>query len=250
MNTQIFESMRALGLAALSHANRIEDQTDKWAELSVLQVAHATEILFKARIAEEHPLLIFDKFPKPTRNTENKIIDELSISILANKGHTYEWHELPNVLWATTNITSIDVEKFKKFGDIRNSIQHFGISSDISYLTSLNFIYDVIEPFIYECWGLYAIDYSIDFNAEREENYEYWNYIRKYLLYNEIAFKLSPTLTQNKEQWWSFLKVDGSLLNTSYDDEFVEPIELSLPYYKNIQNQIDLIETQLKAETK
>lgn len=45
---------RILGLAALSHANRIEPQTDKWAELSILQVAHAMEILIKALNAEEY----------------------------------------------------------------------------------------------------------------------------------------------------------------------------------------------------
>ena len=67
------DDMRELGLAALSHANRIEPQTDKWAELSILQVAHAMEILIKARIAEEHPLLVFDKLPKPTKNNINEI---------------------------------------------------------------------------------------------------------------------------------------------------------------------------------
>lgn len=65
--SNIAGEMKDLGLAALSHANRIEPQTDKWAELSILQVAHAMEILIKACIAEEHPLLIFDRIPKPTR---------------------------------------------------------------------------------------------------------------------------------------------------------------------------------------
>lgn len=64
----VAENMRELGLGALTHANRhaaYQDiVNDKWAELSVLQAAHAAEILIKAKIAEEHPLLIFEKFPK------------------------------------------------------------------------------------------------------------------------------------------------------------------------------------------
>ena len=66
----VAENMRELGLGALTHANRhaaYQDiVNDKWAELSVLQAAHAAEILIKAKIAEEHPLLIFEKFPKIT----------------------------------------------------------------------------------------------------------------------------------------------------------------------------------------
>ena len=153
----ISREMKELGLAALSHANRIDSKTDKWAELSILQVAHAMEILVKARIAEEHPLLIFDKLPTQKNNGE-----ELSISLLSEKGHTIEWNSLLDKLWAVCDTNSINLTEFKKFGTIRNSIQHFGIppaNTDVSYLTSLQFIYNVIDPFINECWGLFAIDF-------------------------------------------------------------------------------------------
>jgi hypothetical protein len=36
----------------------------KWPEFSVLHAAHAVELLVKARIAEEHPMLIFKHPPK------------------------------------------------------------------------------------------------------------------------------------------------------------------------------------------
>ena len=233
--------MRDLGLAALSHVNRIEAQIDKWAELSVLQVAHAMEILIKARIAEEHPLLIFDKFPKPTKNPSNEIIDELTISKLSEKGHTIEWSSLLETLWATNNVKSINITEFNKFGEIRNSIQHFGIppaSTPVSYLTSLEFIYKVIDPFIYECWGLYAIDYCQDYNSENDDNSEYWNYIRKYLLNSEIKFRVSPTLFENKEQWWKGVKVDGNYLYISEEEkDYIEPIEISIEYFNYIENQ-------------
>ena len=234
--------MRDLGLAALSHVNRIETQIDKWAELSVLQVAHAMEILIKARIAEEHPLLIFDKFPKPTKNSSNEITDELTISKLSEKGHTIEWSSLLETLWATNNVKSINITEFNKFGEIRNSIQHFGIpptSTPVSYLTSLEFIYKVIDPFIYECWGLYAIDYCQDYNSENDDNSEYWNYIRKYLLNSEIKFRISPTLFENKEQWWKGVKVDGNYLYISEEEkDYIEPIEISIEYFNYIENQL------------
>ena len=90
---QIFFDMQELGLAALSHVNRMDD-SDKWDELSVLLVAHATEILFKAKIAQEHPLLIFEKLPKATDY-------EISAEDLFLNGHTIEWNSLPKMLWAT-----------------------------------------------------------------------------------------------------------------------------------------------------
>ena len=62
----IASNMLDLGLGSLTHANRLaayqDYHNDKWGELSVLQAAHAAEILIKAKIAEEHPLLIFEKF--------------------------------------------------------------------------------------------------------------------------------------------------------------------------------------------
>jgi hypothetical protein len=64
------EHIRDLGLGALSHANRhaayAAVKNPKWPELSVLQASHAAELLIKARIEQEHPLLIFEQLPKST----------------------------------------------------------------------------------------------------------------------------------------------------------------------------------------
>lgn len=58
----VHEHMRGLGLGALAHANwhanRKSLENKYWSELSVLQASHAGELLIKARIAQEHPLLI------------------------------------------------------------------------------------------------------------------------------------------------------------------------------------------------
>lgn len=143
----VAENMRELGLGALTHANRhaaYQDiVNDKWAELSVLQAAHAAEILIKAKIAEEHPLLIFEKFPKITD-------DNLSLLSLFEDGHTIEWSQLPNRLWATTSMHLPNKDVFIRFGKLRNSIQHFGaIPKDVNAsLETLRFIYSVIHLFM------------------------------------------------------------------------------------------------------
>ncbi len=237
---KISEDMKELGLAALSHANRIEPETDKWAELSILQVAHAMEILIKARIAKEHPLLIFEKLPKPKKNPAGEIDDELTISTLAAEGRTIEWSSLLDTLWATNNIKTIRKEAFNQFGKIRNSIQHFGIppaDENVSYLTSLRFIYDVIDPFLKECWGMYAIDYCQDFDPDSEENDKFWEYIRLYLLRNEIAFSVSPQLYERKDFWWVALRVDN--VDIHMPESFVEPIEISRKYYEAMCKELD-----------
>lgn len=52
----VSQNILNLGLGALAHANRhaayYDDVNDKWGELSVLQAAHAAELLVKARIAQ------------------------------------------------------------------------------------------------------------------------------------------------------------------------------------------------------
>ena len=60
----IDDHMKELGLGALTRGMRLSLYSDQnnphWDDLSVLHAAHAAEILIKARIAAEHPLLIFD----------------------------------------------------------------------------------------------------------------------------------------------------------------------------------------------
>ena len=65
----------------------------------LVHVAHAAEILLKARIAQEHPLLIFSKIPKPNPEKMN-----LTFIDLLENGHTLSYEKLPDRLWATTGI--------------------------------------------------------------------------------------------------------------------------------------------------
>ena len=240
---QIAENMKELGLAALAHVNNIRLMEDRWSGiLSVLQVAHAMEILAKARIAQEHPLLLFDTYPKPAKR-ENRIINEMTLSQLSEKGRTIEWSSIIEMLWLVADMKTVDISAFNEFGEIRNAIQHFGIVSkekSVSYLTSLQFIYGTIDPFINASWGLFAVDYCQDYHEDSEDNSNYWNYIRECLIGNEIIFKVSPFLAENKAFWWSSIKVAEEFTVLAEESDFIEPIEVSKEYYDAIKEQLQL----------
>jgi len=78
--------------------------------ISVTLAAHAAEILIKARIAQEHPLLVFDTLPKSTSTP-----DLLTIGELFDKGTTIQYSDLPEILWALLGI------RLKTYKDSRSS---------------------------------------------------------------------------------------------------------------------------------
>lgn len=218
MNPQlmgIWEHMRELGLCALAHANRHTAYysmiNSAWHELVVLQAAHAAEILFKARIAQEHPLLIFEDFPKISAS------DEITVDLLFEKGKTIEWSDIPTRLWATTGIRIANIEQFQKFGKLRNGIQHFAPPSGLDVTNeTLAFIYNVIDPFINECWGLFAIDY--------DEDDEEYIYLIPALAYREIPFLVSTEAAKCFENW----DVDWDKVKSSYLCIIQERVEKAL----------------------
>lgn len=201
----VWEHIRDLGLAALAHANRhsayYSIENHRWSELSVIQAAHAAELLIKARIAQEHPLLIFDKLPKMIENN-------ISIKDLFEQGKTIDYSELPSRLWACTGIVIPNKEIYDEFGKLRNGIQHFSPSSndlDLSYKT-LEFIYKVIDPFINDCWKLYALDYDED---------EQYIYLTHTLIQKELLFLIPCDSTECYEYW----EIDWKNININYKKE-------------------------------
>ena len=64
---------------------------------------------------------------------------------------------------------------------MRNAIQHFAVPENLTTETN-DFIYDVIDPFINDCWGLYAVDFH-----ENEGTYEN---ILSALLDNRVEFQV------------------------------------------------------------
>jgi hypothetical protein len=174
--------MRDLGLGALAHANwhaHYAHENPWTPELSVLQAAHAAEVLIKARIAEEHPLLIFEDLPKPPASD-----GLLDFADLFERGKTVQYFDLPHRLWAATGLKLTDANRFREFGKLRNAIQHFAPPNrdDASKLTS-EFVYGVIDPFINSCWGLYAIDYNEDTDP--------YEYLVSGLVGQEVLFLVS-----------------------------------------------------------
>lgn len=203
----ISSHMLNLGLGALAHATHhamyYSMDNDKWSELSVLQAAHAAEILIKARIAQEHPLLIFEKLPKNSNNTAS-----LDMEQLYEQGRTVQYNALPDQLWATTGLKIPNRVVFDEFGKIRNSIQHFLPKGgmDYGYLV-LNFIYNVIDPFIEKCWGLYASDYYEDVDGAP--------YLIAALVRQGILFRVSPEIADN----WKWAEIDWPSNDRKYKVE-------------------------------
>jgi hypothetical protein len=161
--------MVELGLGALAHALRLslyyDPQNPSWPELSVLNAAHAAEILLKARLAEEHPLLIFTQIPKPNQTVGSV----LEFEDLFERGQTIEYQDLPDRLWAATGIQIPELDTYRQFGRLRNAIQHFAPPTADAAARTLDFVFRVLDPFIHKEWGYYAID----FNEEYGDHYEH-----------------------------------------------------------------------------
>lgn len=189
--SRVHQHMIGLGLGALAHANwhaNYESPDNAyWSELSVLQAAHAAEILIKARIAQEHPLLIFEQLPKAQAEDER-----LSKRRLVESGRTHQFFDLPDRLWAISGVMLPAIDRFRDFGRLRNCIQHFTIPDDVDASTeAIQFIYEVIDPFISQCWGLYAVDYN--------EDHEPYVYLVAGLIRRGIRFLVSPGVVENSE---------------------------------------------------
>ena len=158
--------MRSLGLGALTHANMHcglhSWGNEHWPSLSVLQAAHAAEILIKSKIADEHPLLIFDEIPS-ARSSNG---DLLGMDLLLAKGKTLPYSKLVDRLWATTGYRIPNEVLFREFGFLRNRIQHFATEGDQQAKKTREFVAGVIDPLIHDWWGLCALDFHEDCTHE------------------------------------------------------------------------------------
>jgi hypothetical protein len=210
----IWEHMRDLGLGALAHANRhaayAAMENHRWPELSVTQAAHAAELLIKARIAQEHPLLIFERLP----TSGQKSGEHLELEDLFAQGRTLQWSDLPERLWAATGLSLPSKKRFDDFGKLRNGIQHFAPPPEGDACEeTLRFVFEVIDPFINECWGLFAVDY--------DEDYEPYIYFVHTLVHREIYFLVSPDAATEFEHW----DVEWSEVSPEYKKEMVKRVE-------------------------
>lgn len=208
--------MLDLGLGALAHANRhaayAAYENDRWPDLSVLQAAHAAELLIKARIAQEHPLLVFEYLPRPTAAA----VPQLDLDQLFRDGRTYQWSELPDRLWASTGIVLPERKQFEQFGRLRNGIQHFAPAPEQNAgEMALKFVFGVIDPLINECWDLYAIDF--------DEDYEPYLYFVRALVSREITFLVSKDAAACFRDW----DADWDCVSESYRDLMHERVRVA-----------------------
>jgi len=122
---------------------------------SITMAAQAAEILIKARIAQEHPLLVFETLPK-SKTTSGP----LDILGLFDHGRTVMFNELPDRLWATTGYRLKEPEQFTEFGRLRNKIMHFAIpEADLSEVC-LRFAFEVIDVMLQDFWDDTVVPYS------------------------------------------------------------------------------------------
>ncbi len=123
--------------------------------MCVVHAAHAAEILLKARIAQEHPLLIFSKLPK-----SNPSKDALTLIDLLEGGRTLSYEELPDQLWATTGIKVERLNQYREFGRLRNQIIHFSMTNANALDTlTLRYSLEVLDPLVESFWGRSVIDF-------------------------------------------------------------------------------------------
>lgn len=165
---------------AVHHAVFSDPDVEYWEQISVLNAAHAGELFIKAAIAQEHPLLIFrDLLPLDDMSSV-----ELDINKLIENGRTYDFKDLPRLLWVTTGQRLPDITSFNKIMKTRNSIQHFCApdQGDMRGI-ALDFIFKNIDPIIHSSFGLYAIKHHEDHNIG-------YDYVVDCIIARELHFSI------------------------------------------------------------
>jgi hypothetical protein len=162
--------------------------------LAVVHAAHAAEILLKARIAQEHPLLIFDGLPKSKTTT-----GLLSVQELFEHGKTITYFQLPELLWATTGYRLKATAQFLEFGHLRNKIVHFAAPNIDAAGETLKFTFEVLEPMLQDFWKESVVPYAEAWDDVIASD----GYLEEQLvrLNIEITPNLRAALDKKKNEW-------------------------------------------------
>ena len=176
------ERILEVAIGALTQANTHSVFYDPGMEhrdhMCIINAALAGELFLKAIIAKEHPLLIFrDLFQLD--DPSNK---DLKIAHIIEKGRTYNFEHLPQLLWVSTGERLPDVQSFEKLRKARNAIQHF-CSPPRGGLRriALEFLYKNIDPLIKKHFDLFAIEHHED---------EFYDYVVRCLISHELMFSV------------------------------------------------------------
>jgi len=153
---EVAEHMRDFGLNVIARAIydvTFAELTKPFAHaLAVIHAAHGAEIVLKARIAQEHPLLIFKKLPQSSSTEES-----LTIAELFEFGRSVDYDDLPELLWATTGIRINRKDRYQEFGRLRNKIMHFAVPEIDHSHEVLSFCIEVLEPLVFQFWQESAV---------------------------------------------------------------------------------------------
>ena len=173
-----------VAIGALTQANQhavyFDPGMEHWGQMPVLNAALAGELFIKTVIAKEHPLLIF----KDLFQLDDPVHQELTIEHIIEKGKTYNFEQLPKLLWVTTGERVADLKSFEALRRARNAVQHFcspAARVDLRRV-SLEFLYKNIDPLIHDHFGLYAIEYH--------EDYVGYDYVVSSLVNSELFFSI------------------------------------------------------------
>jgi len=149
----VSKNMRRTGMLLFRNAFMEALQGEKF--MCVVHAAHAAEILLKARIAQEDPLLIFSKLPKADSSKKT-----LALIDLLEGGRTLSYGELPDRLWATTGIKIERINQYREFGRLRNQIVHFSMANaDTLNVLTLHYSLEVLDPLVESFWGKSVINF-------------------------------------------------------------------------------------------
>jgi len=130
--------------------------------MAIIHIGHGAELIIKARIAEEHPLLIFSSIPKSSSSVESK----LGIIDLLEKGQTFGYAELPERLWAVTGDIVPGIDVYNKFGKLRNQIIHLAVPDERLADIALSFGFGVLEKLVNMWWDETLLSYAVSYDTE------------------------------------------------------------------------------------
>lgn len=113
------------------------------------------------------------------------------------------YSELPEVLWAATGYRIKELDRYQKFGALRNTIVHFAAPDCEASAETLKFAFEVFDPIVRDFWGESFIEYSA-----------YWDdviisdgYLREQI--EELNIQLHPETQKQIESLDLSLKENG-----------------------------------------
>jgi len=173
-----------MGYSALAQANTqaVYDgpESEGSDALSIVSSVFAGELIIKAIIAKQHPLLIFKNLFELGPSDTSPI----SIEKLLLKGKTYTFGELPNLLWTCTGYQISELILFREIQKARNAIVHFCSPDDPDLkLLSLQFLYRVIDPLLKQHFDECVIEFHNDHSVD-------YSYVVACLIRKEILFSV------------------------------------------------------------